>query len=78
MYFDGNWTGVSFDAVNALANNGTDIVFIEKLDMVRVLGKYADKYGIALVNSHGHLSDYAQDLAKMAKVSGAHVAIHRL
>ena len=28
MYFDGNWTGVSFDAVNALANNGTDIVFI--------------------------------------------------
>ena len=75
MYFDGNWTGVSFDAVNALANNGTDIVFIEKLDMVRVLGKYADKYGIALVNSHGHLSDYAQDLAKMAKVSGAHVAI---
>ena len=27
------------------------------------------------VHSHGHLSDYAHDLAKMAKVSGAHVAI---
>lgn len=75
MYYNGSWTGVSFDAVNALANNGTDIIFIEKLDLVRVFGKYADKYGLALVNSHGHLVDYAKDLADAAHASGAHVAI---
>jgi hypothetical protein len=71
----GVWTGVSFDAVNSLATKGTDIVFVEKLDLVRVFGKYADKFGIALVNSHGHLVEYAKDLTKAAKASGAHVAI---
>ena len=75
MYYNGIWTGVSFDAVNSLATKGTDIIFIEKLDLVRVFGKYADKYGIALVNSHGHLVEYAKDLTKVAKASGAHVAI---
>ena len=75
MYYNGIWTGVSFDAVNSLATKGTDIIFIEKLDLVRVFGKYADKFGLALVNSHGHLVEYAKDLTKAAKASGAHVAI---
>lgn len=75
MYFRGSWTGVSFDAVNSLAKNRTDIIFIEKLDLVRVFGKYADRYGLALVKSHGHLVDYAKDLADAAEASGAHVAI---
>ena len=75
MYYKGEWKGVSFEDVKSLAENGTDIIFIEKLDQVRVHGKHADQYGIALVNSHGHLSDYAADLAEKAKVSGAHVAI---
>jgi hypothetical protein len=75
MYYDGKWTGVSFDVVKALANNGVAVIFIEKLDIVRVLGKYADKYGVALVNTHGHLVAYAKDLANAAKASGAHVAI---
>lgn len=75
MYFNGRWTGVGFDVIGSLARNGTDIIFIEKLDLVRVFCKYADKYGIALVNSHGHLSEYAKDLAHAAKASGAHVAI---
>jgi hypothetical protein len=75
MYYNGVWTGVSFDAVNSLAAKGTDIIFIEKLDLVRVFAKYADKFGLALVNSHGHLVEYAKDLSKAAEASGAHVAI---
>jgi hypothetical protein len=75
MYYKGDWTLVSFDAVDSLAENGTDIIFIEKLDQVKVHGKHADKYGIALVNSHGHLVDYAEDLARKAKASGAHVGL---
>jgi hypothetical protein len=75
MYFKGQWSNVSFEAVESLAANGTDVLFIEKLDIVRVEGKYADKVGIALVNSRGNLSEYAEDLAKAAKASGAHVGI---
>jgi hypothetical protein len=75
MYYKGEWTAVSFDAVDSLAEKGTDIVFIEKLDLVRVHGKYADKFGIALVNSHGHMVEYAEDLAAKAQASGAHVGI---
>lgn len=75
MYYNGVWTGVGFDVVNSLATKGTDIIFIEKLDLVRVFAKYADKFGLALVNSHGHLVEYAKDLTKAAEASGAHVAI---
>jgi hypothetical protein len=75
MYYNGVWTGVSFDAINSLATKGTDIIFIEKLDLVRVFERYADKFGLALVNSHGHLVEYAKDLTKAAEASGAHVAI---
>jgi hypothetical protein len=75
MYYKGDWTLVSFDAVDSLAENGTDIIFIEKLDQVKVHAKHADKYGIALVNSHGHLVDYADDLARKAKASGAHIGV---
>jgi len=75
MYYKGEWPSVSLDAIETLAENGTDIIFIEKLDIVKVLSKYADKYGIALVNSRGHLAEYAKDLVIAAQKSGAHVAI---
>jgi 5S rRNA maturation endonuclease (ribonuclease M5) len=75
MYFDGQWSSVSFDSVDGLAENGTHIIFIEKMDIVRVLAKYADKYGVALVNSQGHLTEYGKDLIEAARKSGAHIAI---
>jgi hypothetical protein len=75
MYYNGGWTSVSFDSVNALASHGTDVVFIEKLDIVEVLSNYADKYGVALVNTIGHLTEYGKDLIEASKESGAHVAI---
>jgi predicted flap endonuclease-1-like 5' DNA nuclease len=75
MYYKGEWPSVSLDAIETLAENGTDIIFIEKLDIVKVLSRYADKYGIALVNSRGHLADYAKDLARVAQESGANVSI---
>jgi 5S rRNA maturation endonuclease (ribonuclease M5) len=75
MFFNGEWYDISFDTVQDLAKKGTDIVFIEKRDIVRALGKYASKKGVALVNTHGHLPDYAEDLAELADISGAHIAI---
>jgi predicted flap endonuclease-1-like 5' DNA nuclease len=75
MYFDGQWTSVTFEKIEELAGMGTDIVFIEKLDIVRVLGKYASAYGVALVNSQGHLAEYGKDLIEAANASGANLGI---
>ena len=67
MYYRGQWLSVSFETLGWLAERGTDMIFIEKLDIVKVEGKYADKWGIALVNSRGHLSEYTEDLATQRK-----------
>ena len=52
MYFDGNWSSIRFEAIEDLAEKGTDIIFIENMPIVEVLTTYADKYGVALVNTN--------------------------
>jgi ABC-type glycerol-3-phosphate transport system substrate-binding protein len=75
MYFDGNWSNVRFDAISGLAEKGTDILFVEKMPIVEVLTEYADKYGVALVNTIGNLTEYGKDLIRAIMVSGGHAAI---
>jgi len=75
MYFNGKWTSVSYDATEDLARNGTDIIFIEKMDVVEVLSNYADKYGIALVDTQGFFTDYGRKLVEAGDTSGANVAV---
>jgi hypothetical protein len=75
MFFKGVWTDVGFEDIEELAEKGTDIVFIEKEDIVKVLGKYASKYGVALVNTQGHLAEYGKDLIVAANESGANLGI---
>src|SRR5215207_7300762 len=75
MYFNGVWSSVSYDKIEELAKNGTDIIFIEKVDVVGVLAEHADNYGIALVDTQGFLTDYASDLIAEAEAVGAHVAV---
>jgi hypothetical protein len=75
MYFDGTWESVSFDAIEELAQKGTDIVFIEKDGIIDELKEHADKYGIAMVNSRGYLVEYVHDLMNAAKNSGANTII---
>ena len=75
LYFNGNWTSVSFDSITSLAEKGTDIVFVEKEGIPEVLTDFADKYGIAMVNTRGHLTEYGKDLMNVAKALGAHVVI---
>jgi hypothetical protein len=50
-------------------------VFIEKEGVPEVLTEYADKYGIAMVNTRGYLTEYGKDLMTAAKKSGANVVI---
>src|SRR5918994_4451616 len=75
LYFDGVWSSVSFGKIGKLAEKGTDIVCIEKQGVPEVLTEWADKYGIALLNSRGHLTEYGKDLMEEARKSGALVAI---
>lgn len=75
LYFDGTWSSVSFDRITELAEKGADIVCIEKKGVPEVLTVYADKYGIALLNSRGHLTEYGKDLMNAARSSGALVVI---
>jgi hypothetical protein len=75
LYFDGTWTSVGFDAIEELAGKGTDIVFIEKEGVPEVLTEFADRYGIAMVNTRGYLTEYGKDLMTAAKSSGANVVI---
>jgi hypothetical protein len=75
LYFDGRWRSVSFDAIGELAQNGTDIVFIEKEGIIDELKPHADKYGIAMVNTRGYLVEYAHDLMAAAVELGANIII---
>ena len=75
MYFGGRWESVSFDAIEELAQKGTDIVFIEKEGIIDELKRHADKYGIAMVNSRGYLVEYAHDLMRAAKRLDANIII---
>ena len=75
LYYNGTWSSVSFGKIAELAEKGTDIVCIEKQGVPEVLTEYADKYGIALLNSRGHLTEYGKDLMDAARKSGALVVI---
>ena len=75
LYFNGRWASVSFDAIEELAHKGTDIAFIEKEGIIDELKRHADKYGVAMVNSRGYLTEYAHDLIETAKESGANIII---
>ena len=75
LYFDGSWSSVSFDKIEQLAAKGTDMLFIEKAGVPEILTGFADKYGIAMVNTRGHITEYGKALADAAKKSGARIVV---
>lgn len=75
LYFDGNWQSVSFDAIEELAAKGTDLIIIEKEGIIDEIKEHGDKYGVAFLNSRGYLTEYAHDLIKAAKKSGANITV---
>jgi hypothetical protein len=55
---------ISLDNVKPLAKYGTDAIFIEKEDGVLLLDEAANIYGFALINTHGHMTEYGKDFVK--------------
>ena len=75
LYFDGKWENVDMDEIVALAEKGTDLVFIEKRGVIEIVSKYIGQYGIAFCNTQGHFTEYAKDLARASKEAKGNVAI---
>ena len=75
LYFGGKWENVDMDEIVALAEKGTDLVFIEKRGIIEIVSKYIGQYGIAFCNTQGHFTEYAKDLARASKEAKGNVAI---
>jgi DNA topoisomerase VI subunit A len=75
IYFEGESYSVGYDAILRLAEMGVDHVCVEKDGVCEILADRAEKYGIALVNTRGHLTDYCERLMIAAEKSGATVVI---
>ncbi len=75
MFYQDRWYAVTYKDIAELSMKGTDIIFIEKQDIVGALGVYASRVGVALVNTRGHLVEYAKDLARLAQNKGGNIGI---
>ena len=75
FYFRGQWHNVGLDELDELMHLGTDMLIIEKEGVAEVLSPFADKMGIALLNTRGFLTEYASMLSNLSKENGCNVAI---
>jgi hypothetical protein len=74
-YFEGEWHSVAWDSIRALSEDGVDVVCIEKEGVCEILTEWADVYGIALVNTRGHLTEYCERLMHEVGKHGACIVI---
>lgn len=75
LYFRGRWYDVGLDELDELMHLGTDMLIIEKEGVAEVLSPFANKMGIALLNTRGFLTEYATMLSNLSKKNGCNVAI---
>ena len=75
LYFKGIWHEVGFDYLERLMHMGTDLLIIEKEGVAQVLTPFADKKGIALLNTRGFLTEYASKLSELSANHSCNVAI---
>ena len=75
MAYQGKTFSVSYENCLDLANNGVDIICIEKEGIVEKLSLFTGGVGIALVQSQGFVSEYGIMLAMEAKRTKANVMI---
>ncbi len=75
LYFDGEWKSVSLDNIGELAGQGTETLFVEKQGVPELFRQWADKHGIAMVNTRGKLTEYGKDLMNAITRAGGHAVI---
>ena len=67
LYFRGEVRDVNLEEMHSLKQSGTDLVIIEKEGVAEVLSPFAAKYGIAILNTRGFLTDYAKALSELSE-----------
>ena len=75
LYFKGKWMDVGLEEIKDLVQYGTDMLIIEKEGVVEQLKSFADEDGIALLNTRGFLTEYADILQEKAGIEGCNIAI---
>lgn len=75
LYFDGQLHDVAINELDGLKSLGAYVLIIEKEGIVEGLKPFADKYGIALVTSHGFFTENAKDLGVLIKGLTGSIAI---
>jgi hypothetical protein len=63
LYFNGEWTTISWDSIEELSKSGTDGILMEKEGMSRIYEPFVDAYGIAVINTRGFFVDYLGDVS---------------
>lgn len=66
LYFDGEWTSISWDNIEELSESGTDGIMIEKDGMSRIFTPFVDNYGFAVINTRGFFVDYLDYVSEKA------------
>jgi 5S rRNA maturation endonuclease (ribonuclease M5) len=75
LYFKGKWMDVGLKEIDELSLYGIALLIIEKEGVTEQLSVFADEKGIALLNTRGFLTEYAQILSKKSEKEGCKVAI---
>ena len=75
LYSDNQVFGVTFGELEELMKKGTDLLIIEKESIANALMDYANKMGVAILNTRGFLTEYAEELAELARENRCNVAV---
>jgi hypothetical protein len=75
LYFKGEWRDVGLKEIEQLSLYGIALLIIEKEGVAEQLSVFADEKGIALLNTRGFLTEYAEILSKKSEKEGCRVAI---
>ena len=75
LYSDNQVFGVTFGQLEELMKKGTDLLVIEKESIANALMGYANKMGVAILNTRGFLTEYAEELAELARENRCNIAV---
>ena len=75
LYFKGKWMDVGLKEIEEQSLYGVDMLIIEKEGIAEQLALFADQKGIALLNTRGFLTEYAEILSRKSEKEGCNIAI---
>jgi hypothetical protein len=75
LYFKGKWMDVGLKELDELSMYGIALLIIEKEGVAEQLSIFADQKGIAILNTRGFLTEYAEILSRKSEKEGCNLAI---